>query len=554
VPNTSEDDLTWIRLEDFTPGIISNSNYAGGPVPGNKLGQAQSAVGCIALPNGGLAPLPTLGTPIAPNDVPSGTTLITTGLFVTGPVYANFADPIVLADSILYSVVGWDGTNWDFYLEKIEAFLPGGPNRATLEHLSGADSAGGFTGGGAIGMMTGGQSTYLNTAFTFLCAFLNITGANTDYIGQGYQWLYPDPTNDTSDTPYTLIPAANAPIADGLTHQNRLVVLQYLWYSYGASGSFQGSNEFMSYTDPPNSLTYGAQDELFVAEHPTGVGAWGSLDASELFMVKNLGGGYLISGDLNNPVVSRLPGVTSTYGVECRTAETQIGIVYASKGRGLWAWNGGTSSVKISEQLNDDFFIASIPLPVFYGPTVDICSWGDWIVCTNDWLFDTNTGGWWQLSPGVTSPSPHLLYGASWDGETLYAAPVIPTVDIVVDQYKRSTPASAYTWESYPVRQANKTNDKPISVHEVVVRAQGVGTITVTLTGIGGSSSSASPSDVVTIDSPDQPVMTVLMIGLTAQDVTIELSVAATTPPAAAPVVFSVAIGYTEMAQYVSPG
>ena len=56
-------------------------------------------------------------------------------------------------------------------------------------------------------------------------------------------------------------------------------------------------------------------------------GAWGSISASELFLVRHSGGGYVISGDLNSPTVTRLPGVTSTNGIVQVAGQTPIGLV-----------------------------------------------------------------------------------------------------------------------------------------------------------------------------------------------------------------------------------
>src|SRR5487761_2414506 len=55
----------WVSLADFTPGIYDNSNIAGiSPVIPAPLGAADARYtqGCMALPNGGLGPLPKFTT------------------------------------------------------------------------------------------------------------------------------------------------------------------------------------------------------------------------------------------------------------------------------------------------------------------------------------------------------------------------------------------------------------------------------------------------------------------------------------------------------------
>ena len=82
-------------------------------------------------------------------------------------------------------------------------------------------------------------------------------------------------------------------------HQSRIV--NAVGISYDWPGSSFSVNEQICFTDPPNSTTYGAQNEVFVAEEPYGYGAWGSISAGELFMAKQRGGGLIVSGDIFSP-------------------------------------------------------------------------------------------------------------------------------------------------------------------------------------------------------------------------------------------------------------
>jgi len=347
-------------------------------------------------------------------------------------------------------------------------------------------------------------------------------------------------------------------------------MMQLLPTNYTGSYTYAGGNEMWTYTDPPNGLALLDSIEVFVQEDPNGYGAWGSQSASELFLVKNRIGGVVISGDLNSPTVTVLPGVTPTYGLMSRGASTSIGFVYASQDRGLWAWNGGNTSQKISENLDDNFMLngevagPTPTVPIERGPVVDIHRWGDWIVCTNDWLFDTNLGGWWKLPTGTLGDGQnHQWFQSSSDGNTLYAAYAVPSASCAIDVYTRIntsgnvTPSSTFSWESYPIRPPTVTKNRNIDIREVTVRAQGKGTVTVALTGLQGATGGVvSPSSTLTFETtPDitQPSVQRITGGLNAQDVQIALTSTAEST-GAAPIIYSVAIGYTETPAKVSAG
>ena len=543
------DQMIWLEIDDFTPGIVNNSNLAQpitDPVPGKQSGQAQSAVGCIALAQGGLAPLPGLTTLQPIHTHPAITTSYTgmvNGLFVIGPV-SQGAGTAPDLDTVMWGQLSWDNSSaWVFTLAGTQ-YLNGSPigSVTTFESLTQTDAhsqAYTLTGDTTAANQTPSSVGVPTLAIGFW--WRAAWGAGNPYV-----WLFPDPTNTSSGAPYQL---SNALLADAITHQNRVIALTNSQSDDGLGG-YIDANELFNYTDPPNGLSLGSQNEAFIQEHMYGIGAWGSINASELFMVKHTGGAFYISGDLNNPTVIRLPGVTPTYGVMSRGADTPLGFVYASGNHGLLAWSGGQNAQKISNQLADNFFVnTSIPnafLPVAHGWTVDICRWGDWIVTTNDYLFDTQTGGWWKLNPSATG-QPHLYVQPSTIGQVLYAA--VPSIShtqtTVIDIYDRNLPSNTWTWTSYPMRLTQGSKDRNYSVQEVVIRAQGAGTIAVTLTGTAGSSTALSPSNTATFTTTTRPQMFELHAGVQAQDVTISIT-ATGSGGGAAPILYSIAIGYME--------
>jgi len=568
--------LKWVEISDFTPGVITNSgmvaptNTNTARVPGKIPGQAAGAQGCIALPNGGLAPGPGLLTtapwgatlPIAPVHTPNGgaNADITTFLGLAGPLsYYAAGSPYALTqgDELLIGQAKVASGTLSWWLDSIQIH----PATTAINNVITATPATQVlpfcTTTGALTRAIN-SATLLGFPIWVLSHWFTGTGSPSEPLpGTFYNRTYPDPT--AAGLGFGTLNITSSWPAECLAHQNRMVFLKYSPFNYSNTDTYLSANETFYYTDPPNDVTLIAGvGEIFVQEDPSGYGAWGSQSASELFLVKNYGGGVVISGDLNAPTVTRLPGVEPCYGLMSRAASTPIGLVYASNNRGLWLWNGGNASQKLSPQLDDNFFVVTggvaLP-PTLRGPRVDIQRWGDWIIVSNDWLYDTNTNSWWQLYPGLYGA--HTWYQSSSDGSNLYAALGVPQAACSVEMYSRTAPSTIYNWSSYPIRiPANDLNHNAI-IREVVVRASGAGTIQVNLHGVGFSHITASPSTTLTFTSTVQPVEQRMAVGhsgggpFIAQDITLDLFVASgTTSPA--PIVYSVAIGYEESSALVS--
>lgn len=554
--------LEWVTWNNFSPGIISQARFAygaadnGAPVPFTgqpAAAQADGTYGCIALPNGGLGPMPGYNGVIdAPSEAFQSdvTDFWVSGAFVYGPVVGT--DGGSGGDELVYCIDSVNSSN--NRLQAICATQTGGLWNRVIHSRTGtsSDNPGevyGFT--AALTMTNASDPTGVATGTAGLAmttAFIADAAAIGAY---GYLAIYPDPSSPgTTAVPHDY--SADLPgQPDGETgilfgHQGRIVIFQQNTYLWTPDASLAAPLDQIYYTDPANTVPGNgsgdslAQDEVFVQEWPLGAGAWGSISAGELFVVKNRGGGYIVSGDLDSPTITFLAGITPTFGANYLAAPGLQGMVYASSNNGVWVWDGGNVSVKLSNQLNDDFFVVPTHLPTI-GPPGSFQQWADLIITPNNYVFDTVTGGWWRLDDAAV---PFSWFGLSSDADTLYCFPnrIPDDTETVAWKYSKSVPSTAWQWKSYPLE---RSLFRQIIVREVVIRAQGVGTLTVTLNGVNGTELGTSPATPVSIDSPDQPVYLRFDTGILAQDITLTL-LAEGTDGGPAPVVYAISIANIE--------
>lgn len=515
MPPPGREQLQWVSLQDFTPGIWNRSERALGslnagvavPAP---LGAAQevNTYRCIALPGGGLAPLPkriesfSLAAPeaTAPN---SGYYVV--GFYSYGEMnvgiggVSRYTDQIFVA--VAYQIGGTAEQRFRLYRQQI--FAAAGPPYTT-DTLRSENT--GYTG-----------NNFFNTCW-FMSSRMN--AADPTLPGNpvvGIQWSAPDVAFNQWITvfPNPAVPAVTGLLDLSTTrtgqifgHQGRLVLAEVVNYLMGAVGS-SFTDEQISFTDPPNSITLGNQQEIFSQENPQGVGAVGSISAGELFMVKRQGGGVIVSGDLANPSITRLPGVVSTGSATTnRTAATTSGLVYAVKDGGAYQWRGGDTSTKISSQLEDVSFAVDAQAPrrdsahLTDQPVVCFAEWGGWVLASNNWLYDPAAGGWWKIEDSSSVNIMH--WSKSWSDQFMYgAAPKFSQTDTTCFySWDRENAADSYSWQSHPIPASV---DRLMEVREMVLVAQGSGTVTVTMTGINPAGSDTTQAESFTVTHTDQP-------------------------------------------------
>jgi hypothetical protein len=142
-----------------------------------------------------------------------------------------------------------------------------------------------------------------------------------------------------------------------------------------------------------------------------------SINASKLFVTTAHKGAQLIEGDVNNPNVSVLPSVESTYGLTPTPIPVNNGLAYGSK-NGIMLWEGGEDSMLLSPQLHGKFWLP------------DGMDWDeDWqigahrgrmeyrhpyVYVPNGYYCDMRTRSWWKI--GDTDAHKFATYAVDEDG------------------------------------------------------------------------------------------------------------------------------------------
>lgn len=293
-----------------------------------------------------------------------------------------------------------------------------------------------------------------------ICALgLNAPG---EYINSGglYLIMTPDPTllpNAFSPTTLDFSPSgtvtAAMPYGRVLIHQGRILsAIWDYWGRYDDSGVADGvgitSNDIIYWTE---SNAVNADFQGVFGDKPYGFGVWASLTSSDLFIVTHNNGAILIQGDLNAPVVRRYPGVMPTNGIECDGATTPIGFVYGVGGGGVYAWQGADTSKLLSPQLSNQFWVdPSANRHRAHKGT--FANWSDLLLVPGDWCMDYDTGSWWRLT---NDDNPTINWQVSPSGAWAYGTPAellnnAGNNGTAIYGFNKFNRQSTWTWDSHP--------------------------------------------------------------------------------------------------------
>jgi hypothetical protein len=287
-------------------------------------------------------------------------------------------------------------------------------------------------------------------------------------------------------------------------HQGRSVVLgaKPVWFG---QMDYETSQvivpERVTFTPPLGHWGDGGYGEgVWVEENPSGIGAWGSVNANELLIVKNAGGGAVITGPLSAPTVIRNPSIPSVGWVPNRAVVTTQGLAYGTRS-GVWLWNGGDTAQCLSDRLGTGWFWK--PGPTEVAPDLDMESalapaalrgtFGfsyPYLFAPNNWILDMRTAAWFRLSatPEFAGEDGHALpyahYATSVTGH-VYAMPqyLSPDQTTVCDRWDPNDETDAWSWQSQPLV---RTRARLLEFREVavVVDVQQPGHLRITLSSI----------------------------------------------------------------------
>jgi hypothetical protein len=555
----------FVSLRDFRPGIWTRSLYGGSGAVGATvapLGAAQyGTYGCVALPGGGLGPAPKKVTTFAIPDPDAAN-------YASGPIYVGLGSlgpltvsPISAYPDELFVGIEWITTNTGvrrFRQYRLRVFDSpyGNDNLLDVTTTSTSPSAQFWGQTWTSSRMATTSAASGSTNYTIPGAPVYVTEwSEAGLGGVKYVNTYPDPrAPGTNVMTSTLLSGSTAPATSRpgqiIGHQNRVVLLEDMNNVHPSTNSGAiPSNEQISFTDPANSNTpIGTQKQVFVAEYPNGYGAWGSISAGELFLVKNQGGGVVVAGDIAAPNVVRLPGVVSTGAANAyyKAASTPKGLFYLTTQQGAYVWRGSDTSTKISQQLEDNFAVTSGS-----GSTINIrgqlSEWGDWVCFPGGWLYDTNVDAWFFLDdPAAAVPNTFDYWVRSFSARYMYAMRATQTpASAVVAVYDRLTPVLTWLWKSQPIVLDNY---RVTDIREIAIVAQGAATSTFVVKAYSDSvNANATDSVTFTLPAGASTIPVLLRQPISAKAGTIVLDITATGPDKA-PFLYELIVGFDETA------
>lgn len=256
-------------------------------------------------------------------------------------------------------------------------------------------------------------------------------------------------------------------------------------YSYDDDDVLGATNVGYESDYPPviqsayNKLTVG--DDQF-----SQIGTLGVANYDQLLVIKHTGGGVVVSGDLDSPVIRRLPYIEPTGGVIVKGVQTPLGFVYGSP-NGIFVWQGGEQTKKLSVQLDGFFWdhTNGATDEQYAGARGQFNYWNDLILVPNDFAFDVNTESWWKLGVADEVTSDTGITTATWvknsnpcniyetSGKYMFAFPyksdtAEPDLMPVWYTYDPLVLDNAYSWQSHPLVE---TRGRSQTFHNLVIYA-----------------------------------------------------------------------------------
>ena len=495
--------IQWLTVTDFSGGIRQLGNADGlkpfSPQPVGSAAAVDSTgapvtYDCIALPGGGIGPMPF-----------GFTTLYTGPAGGLGPDAPNVLGPYFVGGLHIPQVPTMDAT----------AGLPYGTDSATVfvnlnyiynigpihryrmyrydVHRSNAVEVNNNAGATPF-FDTLGTNDRVHGGFTPMCDYRSSGAAlpttpGTPYIIMGvcdpgvnsnnvFQYPRPGFTN-RAGTYVTIKKAVHVK-----SHQGRLIVNGYdTPYQFNATADLiHNDDTFWTVPNQDNYDNGGTSSSLTQAT--VGVyGAMASASASELVIIRaNSRGGMTVASDMNDPIITDYSGIQGTNGCFVDGCWTPIGYVYGTKEGSINVYVGGGQSRDIAPNMESGFWHQNLrnDIGLSLGTAVAInlappvqhlgkfAYHNGFIFVPGNWIYEIATSTWWRFR--VPTDSEGSQYGCRYYDTSpfgsVYAAPstwAAPNGPLIYQSDFESSESYTWQWTSQPIPIAKESEINQIN-------------------------------------------------------------------------------------------
>lgn len=536
-----EESLQWSDL-DFGWGIWSADEVVSGHAAAPDGAATRDTYGCWSPPAGGLAPLPGESTsvPVDIDNILDQTLNPTTANMASSSDFAHGMDRAWLGDGkIIGPTIPTSGANQTVPDAVLTAWTvgyqdPGAPFGWNVGHSTIARVVGFAE--RIVDNVSNTNEDYVRVGPTTI---IQAIGYDTDRFipigvwsvrnnGPGTNFgqyiTFPDETSPTSAAAYTgtwlsLFSLGDHYIVGIVGHQNRILAIAApsdSSYGFGPDAQLIGGEEiwyngFDTDNKPDTQSAFVGPVIVSEGEY-SGYGAWASLNANELLLIRHRGGGALIRGDIANPSVVRIPGLPGVHGRTNIPAVTPSGVAYGTRS-GFYLWSGSDQATHLSPQLANDFWISrtgwtgadfgpEVEQPTAFGVAIVGRSTyqAPFLYAPNNYLcdLDSERKSWWRLT-AQGQPAIH-----HWDTGTLGVwgfheyVNAAKTLTRAATHFDPEQPTNLYYYESLPITPSRA---RYVTVREILVTVSGqIGDqVVVRVTGVEGTGGNAYDERTITL-------------------------------------------------------
>lgn len=485
MPRQPDAKLEYLEFTDFSPGIFSNNKLAGGvQVTSNNPAMAQetNTYRCLPLPTGGLGPAPRRKAEYSLTTLPNPSTgriyyvagLGTWGRILPSPSSTFGVEELEVHVCLYHQVV--NGANFDLHLNWLrERLFDTNRGTETITNKTVTNVATNSPRFAQFLKTRMNPTTPASPGVPVMVLVATIGGGNVAIISRAW----PNPATPTTTSTVVVGRAAEtAPYITAVAHQGRVVLSQFQDYGHGATANIITDENFLWTTVNSNTLTtlnglvFDVPAQL-VPEIDASVADLAAMSANQLLVIKQMGGGYVVQGDMDDPTVVQLPNLACPgNSASVRGINTPQGYVYSAGLDGMYKWNGGDQAEHISPQLEGSFATSN-----GFGQCERFF---DLVMAPSNWVWHMASQSWWRIEDPAdvliqywsTSVNNRIVGSPSSFTDATAAAAKFMKV------YERNSLAYSYSWQSHPIWI---TRDQYIQTRAGVIALQGRGTVTVTL-------------------------------------------------------------------------